>query len=483
MRAVVDGRDSVVVLPTGGGKTLCFQAPALAMPGLAVVVSPLISLMKDQVDALVDCGVRRPASTARSRSPRSAQIADEIRGRAAQAALPFARAAADRADARLSAAGAAVVHRHRRGPLHQRLGARLSARVPRCCGVLKERFPERRAARLHRHRHAACPRRHRPRAGPARRRRCSSARSTGRTSSIACGGGADLLRQIREVIDRHPDDSGIIYCIRRADVEEIAAAPRRSSATRPCPTTPACRTTTAGANQDAFINDRCRIIVATVAFGMGIDKSNVRYVIHAGRAEVAEVTSRKAAARAATGWKPSAGCFTRRATFRPGGGCNRSCRRRRSRSRCKLLAGIDGYRRRRHLPASGASSSTSAQSCAIENCGACDVCLAELDLVDDPLVLAQKILSCVVRVERAVSAATTWPRCSSARSEERILERGHDRLSTWGILAEHDKKSVRDWIDQLVDQGFLGKSTANTTCCNSRPPAGKCSAAKRRRSS
>ena len=57
MRAVMSGRDSVVVLPTGGGKSLCFQAPALHLPGLAVVVSPLISLMKDQVDALVDCGV------------------------------------------------------------------------------------------------------------------------------------------------------------------------------------------------------------------------------------------------------------------------------------------------------------------------------------------------------------------------------------------------------------------------------------------
>ena len=57
MRCVVDGRDSVVVLPTGGGKSLCFQAPAAAMPGTAIVVSPLISLMKDQVDSLNECGV------------------------------------------------------------------------------------------------------------------------------------------------------------------------------------------------------------------------------------------------------------------------------------------------------------------------------------------------------------------------------------------------------------------------------------------
>src|SRR5580698_3352554 len=80
MNAVVAGRDSVVVLPTGGGKSLCFQAPALQMPGMAVVVSPLISLMKDQVDTLVDCGV--PAACVNSSlSPAERRnVADEIRG-------------------------------------------------------------------------------------------------------------------------------------------------------------------------------------------------------------------------------------------------------------------------------------------------------------------------------------------------------------------------------------------------------------------
>ena len=99
MRAVVEGRDSLVVLPTGGGKSLCFQAPALAMPGLAVVVSPLIALMKDQVDALVDCGVPAACvnSTLIAEEKRSYRAGDSRRP--AEAALPVARAAIERADA------------------------------------------------------------------------------------------------------------------------------------------------------------------------------------------------------------------------------------------------------------------------------------------------------------------------------------------------------------------------------------------------
>jgi superfamily II DNA helicase RecQ len=79
MRAVVEGRDSLVVLPTGGGKSLCFQAPAMAMPGLAVVVSPLIALMKDQVDALVDCGIPAACVNSTLEFDQRRRIAEEIR--------------------------------------------------------------------------------------------------------------------------------------------------------------------------------------------------------------------------------------------------------------------------------------------------------------------------------------------------------------------------------------------------------------------
>src|SRR5262245_65241311 len=79
MQAVLDGRDSLIVLPTGGGKSLCFQAPALLMPGLAVVVSPLISLMKDQVDALIDCGVPAACVNSTLGTDEKRKVAESIR--------------------------------------------------------------------------------------------------------------------------------------------------------------------------------------------------------------------------------------------------------------------------------------------------------------------------------------------------------------------------------------------------------------------
>src|SRR5207249_3240863 len=90
----------------------------------------------------------------------------------------------------------------------------------------------------------------------------------------------DLMRQMREVIDRHANDSGIIYCIRRADVESVAASLNEAGLSA-APYHAGMDDDARRRNQDDFINDRVKIIVATIAFGMGIDKSNVRYVIHA----------------------------------------------------------------------------------------------------------------------------------------------------------------------------------------------------------
>ena len=91
-----------------------------------------------------------------------------------------------------------------------------------------------------------------------------------------------------------------------------------------------------------------------------------------------------------------------------------------------------------------------------ENCGACDVCLEELDLVEDSLTVAQKILSCVARVGESYGGDYV-AQVLVGSHEERILANGHNELSTWGLLSEHNKPSVRAWLDQLVHQSFLEK--------------------------
>ena len=254
------------------------------------------------------------------------------------------------------------------------------------------------------------------------------------------------------MVDRHPDESGIIYCIRRTDVEEIAAH-FASLGYQALPYHAGMSDDDRRRNQDAFINDRCRIIVATVAFGMGIDKSNVRYVIHAAAPKSLESYQQESGRAGRDGLEAECWLFHSAGDFQTWRRLQQELPPQAFEIAMKLLAGIDGFAngvacRHRALTAYFGEELPS------ENCGACDVCLAELDLVDDPLVLAQKILSCVVRVEERFGGDYV-AQVLVGSSEERILQRGHNRLSTWGILGEHNKKSVRAWIDQLVHQSFL----------------------------
>jgi ATP-dependent DNA helicase RecQ len=208
-------------------------------------------------------------------------------------------------------------------------------------------------------------------------------------------------------------------------------------------------------NQDAFINDRCRIIVATVAFGMGIDKSNVRYVIHAAAPKSLESYQQESGRVGRDGLEAECWLFHSAGDFQTWRRLQQELPPHAFEIALKLLAGIDGYAngvtcRHRALTA------YFGQQLPIKNCGACDVCLAELDLVDDPLILAQMILSCVARVEEHFGGDYV-AQVLVGSSDQRILERGHNTLSTWGILGEHNKKSVRAWIDQLVHQSCLEK--------------------------
>ncbi|HEY3391977.1 MAG TPA: DNA helicase RecQ [Lacipirellulaceae bacterium] len=452
MRAVVEGRDSLVVLPTGGGKSLCFQAPALAMPGLAVVVSPLIALMKDQVDALVDCGVPAACVNSTLAFDERRRIAEEIRAERLKIlylsperllsertlqflqGVPLSFIAVDEAHC-ISEWG------HDFRPEYR--GLRL----------LKEKFPD---VGLHAYTATATPH---VRDDIVRELQLAKPEilvgSFDRPNLVyRVRRRANLLQQIREVIDRHSNDSGLVYCIRRIDVEEIAAQ-LVASGYSALPYHAGMPDDDRRQNQEAFTNDRAKIIVATVAFGMGIDKSDVRYVIHAAAPKSLESYQQESGRAGRDGLEAECLLLYSAGDFRTWHKLQSELPPHAHKIAMTLLAGIDNY-----------CSSVSCRHRAIveyfgqelpgENCGACDVCLNEVELVEDALILSQKILSCVKRVEERFGGEHVTLVLTGSR-DQKILSHGHERLSTWGIMAEHNKKHIRGWIDQLVNQDFLRK--------------------------
>jgi ATP-dependent DNA helicase RecQ len=452
MQSVVAGRDSVVVLPTGGGKSLCFQAPAVQLPGLAVVVSPLISLMKDQVDSLTDCGV--PAACVNSTlSPlERRQVADDVRsGKLKLLYLSPEKLMTERTldflkSTQLSFFAIDEAHcisdwGHDFRPEYRMLRA-LKKTFP---GVAVHAYTAT-ATETVRHDIARELHLQDPNilVGPFDRPNLVY-RVQRRT---------DLTRQIREVIDRHPGEGGIIYCIRRADVEQTADM-LKGLGLKALPYHAGMDDTKRQRNQDAFINDRAKIIVATVAFGMGIDKSDVRYVIHAAAPKSLESYQQESGRAGRDGLEAECCMFYSTGDFQSWRRLQADLPPKAYEIAMQVLAGIEKFctgvncRHQAILNYFG-------QRLEEPRCNACDVCLAEVDLVEDPLVISQKILSCVIRLNQNFGGDYTALVLSGSR-EARILENGHDKLSTHGLLQEQGKKNVRDWIEQLVGQGYLDK--------------------------
>ena len=378
------GRDSLVVLPTGGGKSLCFQAPALVRDGLAIVVSPLISLMKDQVDTLVGNGV--PAACYNSALAAGPEGATS---RAACATAASACSTSRRSGWSATAATASStllgrrprqLRRHRRGALHQPVGPRLPAGVPaarRSCASAGRGQP----ARLHRHRDRARAPRHRRAARPARCRSSWSARSIGRTSSIACSRASTLKKQMQDVLARHRGEAGIIYCPSRKEVDALAAW-LRETGVRAVPYHAGLADEERHRNQDAFLNEDVDVVVATVAFGMGIDRSDVRFVDPRRRAAVARALPAGIGPRRPRRprGRVRADLLGRRLPEVAG---DARAERRAVRRAAHAAARHGALRGERRLPAQAAGRLLRRDATTKDDCGACDYCLGELEPVAD----------------------------------------------------------------------------------------------------
>jgi ATP-dependent DNA helicase RecQ len=457
MEAILDGRDSLVVLPTGGGKSLCFQAPALVRGGLGLIVSPLISLMKDQVDTLVSNGVPAACYNSSLSPGEKASVAAGIRER--RYALLYVspeRLAGEGRETFLSLVG---------GQNSSTDGVSFIAIDEAHCisqwghdfrpeyrqlGSLRSRFP---GISLHAYTATAT----------ARVRR-DIATQLGLQSPVELVGNfdrpnliyrtvprANLKRQLQEIFARHTGEAGIVYCTSRREVDALSAW-LSGIGVSAVPYHAGLDDAERHRNQDAFLNEQADVVVATVAFGMGIDRSDVRFVVHAGAPQSLEHYQQESGRAGRDGLAAecvlifSGADFLKWRVMLERNGELTDGRR-------TLLRDMERYAtsvgcRHRHLVRYFGDQYDKA------DCGACDYCMGELEEVADSVSTARKVLSCVARVgQRFGTAHVANVLCGS--ENEQVRARAHDQLSTFGLLRDAPVAEVRGYIEQLTAAGFL----------------------------
>jgi ATP-dependent DNA helicase RecQ len=452
MNAVVGGRDSLVVLPTGGGKSLCFQAPALVRDGLALVVSPLISLMKDQVDTLNGNGVAAAFyNSSLSADARASVVAGlrEQRFRLLYVAperlvgdgggdflrmlsgSPVSFVAIDEAHC-ISQWG------HDFRPEYRQL-SRLRAALP---GVSLHAFTATATARVRRDIATQL----------ALQDPLELVGSFDRANLIyRVLARAGLKQQIEEVLARHRGQAGIVYCTSRKEVDALAAW-LAGEGVRARPYHAGLSDEERHRNQDAFLEEHADVVVATVAFGMGIDRSDVRFVVHAGAPRSLEHYQQESGRAGRDGLEAECVLFYSAADFlkwrvmlEQGGELTDATR--------ASLRDMERYAtsvrcRHRHLV------EYFDEPYGRDDCGACDYCLEELEAIGDPVVTARKILSCVARVGQRFGAGHVT-NVLRGQGGEAVTSRAHDRLSTFGLLRDSTAAELRGYIEQLASRGLL----------------------------
>ncbi|CAM2007973.1 DNA helicase RecQ [Acanthopleuribacter pedis] len=452
IETIQKGKDSLTVLPTGGGKSLCYQIPAAIMEGTAIIVSPLISLMEDQVNSLQLLGVPAAYVNSSLSGGEVRQIkAQFFRGNLKMLYVSPERLLLDHFIEELQQVNIsffAIDEAHcisqwghdfrpeytKLKQLHQRfpnVGVHaFTATAPpnvqkEISNELNLQEPE-----------VFIGSYHRPNLFYRAIRRNSF-----KTQLV------NVLKQFQK------SDMGIVYCLTRKETEEIASH-LNGVGYRALPYHAGLSQEVRKRNQDLFSQEQVKVIVATVAFGMGIDQSNVRFVIHNGMPRTLSHYQQEAgragrdglAAHCILVFAPKDIQFWKRMIDNEGVLVEQRSRQLQdminyaTQLKCRHRSLIEYF----------------GQDFERNSCGACDVCLGEVESIKDSRTYSRMILSATLKVKQNFGAGYI-AQVLTGSTDQKILRNGHDQLSVHGLLKKHSKTQVHDWINQVESQGYLAR--------------------------